>query len=44
MTDTWRDYVTDRLRAFKSNKDRNIKVHGADAVAALERFYDAVFT
>ena len=44
MTDIWRTYVTDRVKAFNERKERNKRVHGKAAVASLQRFYDAIVT
>jgi len=47
MTESWRQFVGERLAAFRNDEERFSRVHGQDAFEALETFYrviDQLFT
>eukprot|EP01024_Parvocaulis_polyphysoides_P067861 TRINITY_DN8192_c0_g1_i1.p1 TRINITY_DN8192_c0_g1~~TRINITY_DN8192_c0_g1_i1.p1 ORF type:complete len:306 (+),score=55.08 TRINITY_DN8192_c0_g1_i1:3-920(+) len=41
MTQNWAAFVKSRFETFESNLDRNVRVHGQDAVDALKHFYNS---
>jgi len=42
MTESWTAFCGGRLAGWQSNRDRHIRVHGADTYARLEGFFMAV--
>ncbi|MEM7291992.1 MAG: methyltransferase domain-containing protein [Pseudomonadota bacterium] len=42
MSEVWASFVRDRYDKFKSARDRNVSIHGAPIVDALEQFYDTI--
>lgn len=42
MNDQWLPFVTQRLEHFRSNRERNLRVHGEALVAELDVFYSTV--
>lgn len=39
MTADWKAFTTNRLAAFRTNRERHVRVYGSDAYHALEEFY-----
>lgn len=42
MTESWTAFCAGRLAGWQSNRDRHVRVHGADTYARLEEFFQAV--
>lgn len=44
VTDPWTGFLRDRLNTFRESRERNLRVHGADVVDALDDFYEVMVT
>ncbi|MGI9310806.1 MAG: class I SAM-dependent methyltransferase [bacterium] len=42
LSDDWTRFTTERLRAYRADRARHVRVHGAPTFDALESFYDLV--
>ncbi len=42
VTDEWTAYTAERAAAFRSSRDRQVRVHGAEVAAGLEDFFDTM--
>lgn len=42
MTNQWREFVSGRLQMFRDQRERNLRVHGAEIADGLEDFYSTV--
>ena len=42
MSADWTEFTRQRLEAFRADRERHVRVHGADIVDSLDAFYSAV--
>jgi len=42
MSDDWTQFTTERLAAYRTSRERQIRVHGEPTYLAMESFYDLV--
>lgn len=42
VTDEWTAYTAERAAAFRSSRDRQVRVHGAEVAAGLADFFDTM--
>lgn len=42
MTDSWAEFTSERLDAYRRDRNRHVRVHGEATVDALDLFYSAV--
>ena len=42
LSDDWASFTSTRLGAYRAERERHLRIQGAETVAAIEEFYDAV--
>ncbi len=42
MSNDWASFTNQRLTAYRTERQRHLRIHGADTVDAIEEFYDSV--
>ena len=42
LTASWTDFVSERARAYRDNREHEVALHGAEVFAGLDDFYSSV--